>query len=109
MGTYLDVNIFSRESSWELGPHQEQASTRKPRVRARWVPPKLHHHPREAVMQGGEARLCTGCWKPGEQVWLPACLWLDTLPSLTYLQVTHANLAVRTKWVHMQEGPRHPS
>lgn len=83
-GTYLDVNIFSGESSWELGPHRERASPRKPRVRARWVPPKLHHHPPEAVRQGGEARLCTGCWEPGEQAWVPACPWLDSLPSLSY-------------------------
>lgn len=29
------------------------ASLWKPRVRARWVPPKLHHHPPEAVRQAG--------------------------------------------------------
>lgn len=34
------------------------ASLWKPGVRARWLPPKLYHHPQEAVRQGGEARLC---------------------------------------------------
>lgn len=77
------------------------ASLWKPRVRARWVPPKLHHHPPEAVRQGGEARLCAGCWESGNQAWVPACPWLDMPASLTYYRGAPATPVVRTKRAHM--------
>lgn len=85
-GDIFGCKYFQRRE--QLGDEASSgASLRKLRVRARWVPPKLYHHPPEAVRQGGEARLCTGCWESGEQAWVPACPRLAMPASLTYYRL----------------------